>query len=674
MHCDLGGTHQSGSFKVIIGDIKMKYPIYPILHYCPKWADQILKDKRLILDPTPNLNAVKDFFDGLNSNGVDITIDNCKTILELSTKAGSEKLAHNAESVYNDSQRTIPEIVTEYIQEKKDNKKDTHSTEVYLAKHYNELLKFPGLLKNIEISHHHKILQLAYNNDKEGFDFHSFLSFMIEMFENNCERKYSVLFSFFNFMDFEIDQIERLLNCQNFDQSYINHQGFNFLTTIKKNREELKIQNETIKQLQDNQLQINNDIKEIKELILNQQKTINEIDSIKQTLEETKGQTNHISELITQQQSSINEINSIKQTLEETKGQTNHISELITQQQSSINEINSIKQTLEETKGQTNHISELITQQQSSINEIKQQTQTIINNQNTNLTNLNASLNQKINSINSELKQEIQSSSQQMQSQLRQFSDLKESIRTQNDLCSEIKRQVPTEIQQIKTYMDEKHRVSDQKTESKINSQTQKIDQIKEELNRVKEKIEDYHLHNKLILRKEFNDEPFSGIFSTLTNTHKCNINDKGFIKISGNISGDNSFGSFSSLVDFNYTGNAYCSSENPNSFIRFDLRNYCISVSAYTLKSTKHGYPDYPKSWIVEGSNNESEWTQIDSQVNNSILCSNSKVHTFTISAQNVIEQPFRFVQIRLTGKSSRNAYCLEIANVEFFGKLFQL
>lgn len=498
MHCDLGGTHQSGSFKVIIGDIKMKYPIYPILHYCPKWADQILKDKRLILDPTPNLNAVKDFFDGLNSNGVDITIDNCKTILELSTKAGSEKLAHNAESVYNDSQRTIPEIVTEYIQEKKDNKKDTHSTEVYLAKHYNELLKFPGLLKNIEISHHHKILQLAYNNDKEGFDFHSFLSFMIEMFENNCERKYSVLFSFFNFMDFEIDQIERLLNCQNFDQSYINHQGFNFLTTIKKNREELKIQNETIKQLQDNQLQINNDIKEIKELILNQQKTINEIDSIKQTLEETKGQTNHISELITQNQ--------------------------------------------------------------SSINEIKQQTQTIINNQNTNLTNLNASLNQKINSINSELKQEIQSSSQQMQSQLRQLSDLKESIRTQNDLCSEIKRQVPTEIQQIKTYMDEKHRVSDQKTESKINSQTQKIDQIKEELNRVKEKIEDYHLRNKLILRKEFNDEPFSGIFSTLTNTHKCNINDKGFIKISGNISGDNSFGSFSSLVDFNYTGNAYLS------------------------------------------------------------------------------------------------------------------
>ena len=85
------------------------------------------------------------------------------------------------------------------------------------------------------------------------------------------------------------------------------------------------------------------------------------------------------------------------------------------------------------------------------------------------------------------------------------------------------------------------------------------------------------------------------------------------------------------------------------------------------------HKYPDDLKNWKIEGSNDGSNWREIDRQVNNYDLHGVNGQHYFPV------DQPkgdFRYVKITSIGKSHRNSDFFEITNIEFFGiiKLNQL
>lgn len=208
-------------------------------------------DFKLILkeELSSDINGVKNFFDGLLNDSVDITIDNCQTILKLATFSGNNEIIENATTIVNESQRSIPDVITEF-QEKSKTNEDLHHIEVYLAKHYNEMLRFPHLIKNIEVPQHLKILQLAIQHyGRENFDFHGFINFIIELFENNCDKKYSILLSLFDPFYFEIEEIERLSNCQSVDFSYMKFKCSNFISSIKQNKQQIAEQNEQIKQI-----------------------------------------------------------------------------------------------------------------------------------------------------------------------------------------------------------------------------------------------------------------------------------------------------------------------------------------------------------------------------------------------------------------------------------------
>ncbi|KAK8881467.1 hypothetical protein M9Y10_004203 [Tritrichomonas musculus] len=264
-------------FKVIIGnDTEMNFPIYPIISFCPNWAQDILNEKKIKLEPIFDLNSVRDFFDGIANDTISITNENCVSISKLALLSGSNEIYEESMKIVNETYSNIPEILNEIINENKNSqnnnnsqKTDHHNKEIYLAQHYNELLKYPELIKNLELSQHLRIIQIALRcHKKDDFDIHGLISFAINCVQE--DRKYSILFSPLDPNDFTIDELQQLLTCPNLDKFFLNFKTIDFLTTIKNNKEKIEKQQQEINQLR-------NIFNDIKQLIIDQQATMNDL-------------------------------------------------------------------------------------------------------------------------------------------------------------------------------------------------------------------------------------------------------------------------------------------------------------------------------------------------------------------------------------------------------------
>lgn len=182
---------------------------------------------------------------------------------------------------------------------------------------------------------------------------------------------------------------------------------------------------------------------------------------------------------------------------------------------------------------------------------------------------------------------------------------------------------------------------------------------------------------NNFIFQKVYDGiNAFDGIFSELTKRNQSNINDKGIIEISGNIlkhKGEYKTASFSCLVNYSDSCDLIYDSENvPNSYICFDFKDHMASVFGYSIKSSKNVNPSYLTSWVIEGSNDNYNWMLIDSHYDDKSLAEEYKVCTFTVQNMQLAVLLFRYVRIRMTGKSSANDNYLELRSIEFFGNYY--
>lgn len=639
MECNLNDT-----FKVIIGNIKMKYQVFPIVYHCPNWIDQITNNKKLTLDGQLDINGVRDFFDGLQRNSVHITPDNCKTILDLAKLSGAQKIMENATNIFNENQKTIPEVAEELIKNAQNGNIDSHCDEVFLAKHYNELLMYPQLLKNIDIANHYRILKLAIQNDKENFNLHQFLDFLIDSMQSDDKnKKFSVLLSLFNPIEFNEDEIIRLSKCKNYDDSFTKYRSSDFLTIIEQNNKQILKQDEIIQKLQSNQEQMinqfnelqksNKEIKEQIQAILNFQSTnliekINEnnqnISSVEDNL---KKEVNNCNEQIKKQEENVTKIiNAQIKSIDEIKQQNINLCGKIDVNNQNINDFKceigkNVVVCQDKIKKQINDMSESISTQFKSFDDVKLKTTSLIQN--------NEACNQSVKDLKSELKQDITNSQVEIQNQYKNLTNL---IQVQQGSVNEIKQQ------------------------------TQEIKIMKEEM-------ENYHMPKGLIISKEYENNRFSGILSELVKLNKYNINDNGLIKITGKGTGGGT-GSLSSLIDYNSNSMYLISDLNKSPMICFDFKNYSICISAYSVKTSSRYYM---RSWVVEGSNDDSNWTILDSHSNNTTMNSSNTAYTFIINESNIFKLPLRYIRFRLTGENSVGEYAIEVCNIEFFGKLYK-
>lgn len=115
-----------------------------------------------------------------------------------------------------------------------------------------------------------------------------------------------------------------------------------------------------------------------------------------------------------------------------------------------------------------------------------------------------------------------------------------------------------------------------------------------------------------------------------------------------------------------------YFSSKNEvNSWISFDFKNYQVTPTNYTIQSfpcSSNGYA-HPKSWNIEGSNDNTNWEIIDRQEESSVLNGESVTYTFPIGKDH--KKAFRYLRMRITGQNWGEIDTLCISAIEFYGIL---
>lgn len=140
--------------------------------------------------------------------------------------------------------------------------------------------------------------------------------------------------------------------------------------------------------------------------------------------------------------------------------------------------------------------------------------------------------------------------------------------------------------------------------------------------------------------------EQFSGINFLLQN-NKDNINKK--FKISSSTHYDEEHNDIYS-ISYDEKNRWFASQHKENSYLCFDFMDNRIIPIEYEIRS----YPikKYsPKSWVIEGSIDNSNWELLDYEINCPILNKVSFRHIFKI--KNVKGNKFKFIRMRLIGKN---------------------
>ena len=161
----------------------------------------------------------------------------------------------------------------------------------------------------------------------------------------------------------------------------------------------------------------------------------------------------------------------------------------------------------------------------------------------------------------------------------------------------------------------------------------------------------------------EGNDSQFNGIIRYLMSKSNGNISNEMSIT-TNHFREEQHKPDFS--VSFDDPDRYFLSKCEEGSWICFDFKEHRVIPKHYTIRT--HDC-DYSKSWVIEGSENESEWVTLDSQTNCDHLKGSKKVHTFGISDPNSRE--FKFIRMRQTGKNWSNCNCLRINSFEIYGTL---
>ena len=171
--------------------------------------------------------------------------------------------------------------------------------------------------------------------------------------------------------------------------------------------------------------------------------------------------------------------------------------------------------------------------------------------------------------------------------------------------------------------------------------------------------------YSQKIIRLFFKSDPFDGICNYLTQKAGGNIHEKGVIRLSASGTSNNSFERV-----LNYQWNGYWASNNsPNSYLRFDFKDYTVQLNGYSLRARDEPQGGgHPKSWVIEGSNDGKTWTTLNSQQNSDAINGRRQVHTFKLPN---LTLPYRYLQMRLTDRNHRGDNFFNITNIEFFGEL---
>ena len=162
----------------------------------------------------------------------------------------------------------------------------------------------------------------------------------------------------------------------------------------------------------------------------------------------------------------------------------------------------------------------------------------------------------------------------------------------------------------------------------------------------------------------KYSNENFNGVFNYLSKN--SNIDEEVSVTASSNGGGD-----WHQLIDIGNTNNCYYTNSESNPSICFEFKKHRIMPTNYTIRAHNSSSGNrHPKSWIIEGSEDNKKWIKIDERIDCSFLNGAKRVHTFHI--KNEEEKEFKFIRIKHinnTWDNSNNA--IYICSIEFYGNL---
>lgn len=241
-----------------------------------------------------------------------------------------------------------------------------------------------------------------------------------------------------------------------------------------------------------------------------------------------------------------------------------------------------------------------------------------------------------------------------------QISKLTELIECQNGQQNELKiklNEYETKLlQQNKKISELENQISQQNL--KIDATNLKVDS-KKGANSKKEQIQGIDF--------KYSGKNFSGIINYLKSESQGNIENM-IIFTASSMESDNYHPRNSILYDDSNLFDYFASRNLPNSWFCLDFKDHRVIMTDYTVGSTYNNY--HPKSWVIEGSNDNNTWNQIDLQSNCPYTNGSKIVHTFSI--QNKNNDAFKYIRMRQTGPcwNGNNDY-FRVNSFEIYGTL---
>jgi hypothetical protein len=157
--------------------------------------------------------------------------------------------------------------------------------------------------------------------------------------------------------------------------------------------------------------------------------------------------------------------------------------------------------------------------------------------------------------------------------------------------------------------------------------------------------------------------KPVEGIISYLTTNHGGNVHETGIVTItSKSIYRDDPLYTLKNVADLTYCS-WFQSKNEPDQWICWDFHEMRVRLAHYTIRT------GWLKSWVVEGSLDGENWTEIDRKTDNQDLkyAGNNKAVSFTVSKP--VES--RFIRLTQTGKDHNGNDYLFLVTVDFFRTL---
>jgi hypothetical protein len=160
-----------------------------------------------------------------------------------------------------------------------------------------------------------------------------------------------------------------------------------------------------------------------------------------------------------------------------------------------------------------------------------------------------------------------------------------------------------------------------------------------------------------------------NGIIASLTQRCGGNVHDCGCVIVTSSTS---PLRLYPPKLAADLPATTFFYSENePNQWLCYDFQRMRVTPTHYSIRSVQTARPGDAnlKSWVVEGSADGGEWTQLDRQTKRFALNDAAALATFPVGHSEQV----RFVRLRQTGENHAGGHSLLISAFEIYGYLVE-